>query len=104
VKTTAKIKMAFKIFPNPTSRRIKKVIIPREIKNPLLELTKITARVKNKAKKRLIKKGKYNPGIKIFFTNSGSIKKTIKPKVVQKKKIRIKVGKKFFLRRLTIFL
>ena len=76
--------------------------MPREIKRLLLELTKITAKVKNKAKKRLIKKGRYSLGIKIFLINSGSTKKIIKLKVVQKKKIKIKVGKKFFRLLLTI--
>ena len=104
MRTKVKIKTAFRIFPNSKSRRIKKLIIPREIKRPFLELTKITAKVKNKARKRLIKKGRYNPGIKMSLINSGSTNKIINTNVVQKKKIRTRVGKKFFLRRLTIFL
>jgi hypothetical protein len=96
--------MAFKTLPSSNKRRVRKVVVPKAIKKPLLELTKIIAKVKNKAKKRFKKKGKYKPGIIMFFTIPGSTKKTIKPKVVQKKKIKIKVGKKFFRRRFTIIL
>jgi hypothetical protein len=73
-KTRPAIKTAFKILPSSNKRRIKKVAIPRAIKNPFLELTKIIAKVKNNARNKFRKKGKYNPGIKISFIVSGSIK------------------------------
>jgi hypothetical protein len=67
-------------------------------------LAKIMARVKKRAKKRLRKKGRYKPGRMMFFTMPGSTKNIMRIKVVQKKKIRIKVGKKFLCLLLTILI
>ena len=60
-KTRPAIRIAFKILPSSNRRRIKKVVIPKAIKSPFLELTKIIAKVKNKAKNKFKKKGRYNP-------------------------------------------
>jgi len=58
VKMRVKIRRAFKILPNWKRRRIRKAVMPRETRNPLLELTKIIARVKKRARKKLRKNGR----------------------------------------------
>ncbi len=66
-------------------------MIAKEIIKDLLVLTKRIARVKNKDKNKVRKKGKKLPGIRIFLTVSGSTKKIKKAKLIQKKTIRTKV-------------
>lgn len=79
-------------------------MIPSVTNKPLLELTKTTAKVKKRAKKRTKKNNKYELGINRSLIVSGSIKIIIKLKTSQKKIIKMRVIKKFFLRLLTIFL
>ena len=52
------IRRKFNIFPTPKYLRIKKSVMPNEIKNPLLELANIVEKVKRRARKTKTK----NPG------------------------------------------
>lgn len=81
----------FSTFPTPKKRNRKKKVIPVAERIPLLVLAKSTEVLKRIARKRSKK------NTKIAQDVSGSIKKTKKTKRLQKKIIRISVGKKFLL-------
>ena len=50
------IKIALRKLPNLCILKIKKLIIPKVVNNPVIELLKTTAEVKKRAKNRFIKK------------------------------------------------
>jgi hypothetical protein len=90
--------MKFKIFPIPKYLRIKNKVNPAEIKKPRLEL----ANMVEKVKRRLKKIKRKNPGRAKRV--SGSMKYTRPAVNIHKRKVTIKVGRKFFLFRICSFL
>jgi len=91
--TIPKIKSKFKKFPTSYNLNIKNPINPTLLKNPLLELPNIKAKLKKTAGKKINQNGKYNPLIITSFKSFGSTYITIAAANPHSKKTSNKVGK-----------
>ena len=88
----------FNQFPTPKYRRIRNIVIPDEVINPRLELINIIEKEKKSEKNTTRKNNGSAP------VSKGSIKYMIPATPSQRKRVMVKVNKKFFRSITSLFL